>query len=135
MKAQFDAALPSPSSARLPKKWPHSVSEGDSTVKIYRESTVISGTTYPSYLVSYFANGKRQRRRFADFTKASSEAQKIAEQKAQGAVGAGALTAAFIAEENIETNDFGASAPGPATSPDASWKYPLPPGTVACAVK
>lgn len=94
MKAQFDAALPSPSSARLPKKWPHSVSEGDSTVKIYRESTVISGTTYPSYLVSYFANGKRQRRRFADFTKASSEAQKIAEQKAQGAVGAGALTAA-----------------------------------------
>ena len=51
------------------------------------------------------------------------------------AAAAGALTAAFIAEENIETNDFGASAPGPATSPDASWKYPLPPGTVACAVK
>jgi hypothetical protein len=90
-----DAPSPDTSdSVRLPKKWPHTVSDGDATVKIYRESTVIRGSTYQSYLISYFANGKRQRRRFAAFADASREAKKIAGQKAQGAVGAGALTAA-----------------------------------------
>ncbi len=63
-------------------------------MKIYRESTAIRGTTYQSYLISYFANGKRQRRRFADFAEANREAKKVATQKAQGALGAGALTAA-----------------------------------------
>ena len=96
MNTQVDADLPPATiePVRLPRKWPHAVSEGDSTVKIYRESTVIRGTKYPSYLLSYFANGKRQRRRFGDFAEANREAKTIAEQKAQGAVGAGALTAA-----------------------------------------
>ena len=69
MNVQIDAATSpahSPAPVRLPKKWPHSVSEGDSIVKIYRESTVIRGTKYSRYLLSYFANGKRERRRFAD---------------------------------------------------------------------
>ena len=47
-----------------------------------------------------------------------------------------ALTAAFTADVKIETNDFGASTPGVAAAcPDKSWKYPLPPGTVAWVEK
>ena len=72
---------------RLPKKWPHVVSEGDAVVKIYRESTVIRGTKSQSYLLSYFANGTRQRRRFAEFADASREARKVAERKSQGTLG------------------------------------------------
>jgi hypothetical protein len=43
--------------------------------------------------LSYYANDKRQLRRFVDFGKASAEAGRIAEQKAQGALGAAALSA------------------------------------------
>jgi integrase len=96
MNAHLDADSPAaaPDTVRLPSKWPHVVSEGDSAVKIYRDYTIVRGTKYRSYLISYFASGKRQRRRFAEFTDAHREATKIAEQKAQGALGAGALTAA-----------------------------------------
>jgi hypothetical protein len=44
--------------------------------------------------LSYYANGKRQIRRFVDFAKASTEATRIAEQKAEGVLGAAALSAA-----------------------------------------
>jgi integrase len=78
---------------RLPKSWPHEVSAGDVTVKIYRTQTSVRGETYRTYTLSYFANGKHQRKQFADFSQASGEATQIAEQKAHGSLGAAALSA------------------------------------------
>jgi hypothetical protein len=78
---------------------------------------VIRGTRYQSYLISYFANRKRQRRRFGDFADASREAKRIATQKAQGAVG-GALTAANrVALEQALTMFAGNEGPNKATAP------------------
>ncbi len=48
----------------------------------------VRGENFQSFLLSYYANGKRQLRRFVDFSKASEEATRIAEQKANGALGA-----------------------------------------------
>lgn len=81
-------------SVRLPKTWPHIVSEGDVAVKIYKNKGNVRGKNFPTFLLSYYAGGRRQLRRFLDFSKASAEARRIAEQKAEGALGAAALTAA-----------------------------------------
>lgn len=82
-----------PKSVRLPKSWPHAVEAGDVSVKIYRNKGNVRGQNFTSFAVSYYANGKRQLRRFTDFGKAKSAAEKIAGQKAQGSLGAAALTA------------------------------------------
>lgn len=81
-------------SSRLPKTWPHSVNCGDVRVKIYRTTSLVRGKTYPTFTLSYFANGHRQRRQFTQFNEAKREALRIAEQKAQGALGAAGLSAA-----------------------------------------
>ena len=61
--------------------------------KIYKNKGHVRGENFQTFLLSYYANGKRQLRRFVDFPKASEEAARIAEQKAQGALGAAALSA------------------------------------------
>src|SRR5271170_4602815 len=78
---------------RLPKTWPHVIRNGDVAVKIYKNKGNVRGENFPTFLLSYYASGKRQLRRFMDFDKASAEATRIAEQKAQGALGAAALSA------------------------------------------
>ena len=47
---------------------------------------MFAATISPTFLLSYYASGKRQLRRFMDFTKASNAATLIAQQKAQGAL-------------------------------------------------
>ena len=96
MKSNLSANPLAPESkpVRLPKTWPHVIRNGDVAVKIYKNKGNVRGENFPTFLLSYYANGKRQLRRFMDFTKASAEATRIAEQKAQGALGAGALSAA-----------------------------------------
>jgi hypothetical protein len=79
---------------RLPKTWPHVIRNGDVAVKIYKNKGSVRGETFPTFLLSYYASGKRQLRRFMDFTKASNAATLIAEQKVQGALGAAGLSAA-----------------------------------------
>src|SRR5208337_909493 len=88
-----DSAVPEPKPVRLPKTWPLVIRNGDVAVKIYKNKGHVRGENFPTFLLSYYANGKRQLRRFVDFTKASTEATRIAEQKAQGALGAAALSA------------------------------------------
>jgi hypothetical protein len=78
---------------RLPKAWPHVIRNGDVAVKIYKNKGSVRGENFRTFLLSYYANGKRQLRRFMDFSKASEEATRIAEQKAEGALGAAALSA------------------------------------------
>ena len=78
---------------RMPKTWPHVIRNGDVAVKIYKNKGHIRGENFPTFLLSYYASGKRQLRRFMDFAKASEEATRIAMQKAQGALGAAALSA------------------------------------------
>jgi len=85
---------PRSKSARVPKTWPHVVRNGDVAVKIYKNKGNVRGENFPTFLLSYYANGKRQLRRFMDFTKASNAATLIAQQKAQGALGAAGLSAA-----------------------------------------
>ena len=96
MKSNLDANPISPKSkpVRLPKKWPHTIRNGDVAVKIYKSKGNVRGENFPTFLLSYYANGKRQLRRFMDFTKASNAATLIAQQKAEGALGAAALSAA-----------------------------------------
>lgn len=86
-------SLAAPAPARKPKAWPLVVRSGDCEVKIYHTPTTVRGQAYDSYTLSYFANGKRIRSRFSDFSTAKLKATLIAEQKAQGALGAAALTA------------------------------------------
>src|ERR1019366_3421560 len=83
-----------PKPVRLPKTWPHVIRNGDVAVKIYKNKGNVRGENFPTFLLSYYASGKRQLRRFMDFTKASNAATLIAEQKSQGALGAAALSAA-----------------------------------------
>jgi integrase len=87
------SVAPELKSVRLPKTWPHIIRNGDVAVKIYKNKGHVRGENFPTFLLSYYANGKRQLRRFMDFAKASAEATRIAEQKAQGALGAAALSA------------------------------------------
>ncbi|HVY68622.1 MAG TPA: tyrosine-type recombinase/integrase [Verrucomicrobiae bacterium] len=95
MKASHSPELPTPEakSPRLPAKWPHVVRNGDVTVKIYKNKGNVRGENFQTFLLSYYANGKRQLRRFVDFAKANEEASRVAKQKAQGALGAAALSA------------------------------------------
>lgn len=79
---------------RLPKSWPHVIRNGDVAVKIYKNKGNVRGENFPTFLLSYYASGERQLRRFMDFTKASNAATLIAQQKAQGALGAAGLSAA-----------------------------------------
>ena len=58
--------------ARLPKSWPHVIRNGDVAVKIYRNKGNVRGENFPTFLLSYYAGGKRRLRRFMDFTKASA---------------------------------------------------------------
>lgn len=78
---------------RLPKSWPHVIRNGDVAVKIYKNKGHVRGENFPTFLLSYYAGGKRQLRRFVDYAKAKAAADKIAGEKAQGALGAAALTA------------------------------------------
>ncbi|MHB9009827.1 MAG: tyrosine-type recombinase/integrase [Limisphaerales bacterium] len=82
-----------PKSPRLPSQWPHSVGQGDVKVRIYREKTLVRGKAYDTFLLAFYANGKRQRTRFTEFAKAEAEARRIAHQKSQGALGAAAMSA------------------------------------------
>jgi integrase len=95
MKSNLNVISPSSESkpARLPKKWPHVIRNGDVAVKIYKNRGNVRGENFQSFLLSYYANGTRQLRRFVNFNKANAEATRIAEQKAQGALGAAALSA------------------------------------------
>ena len=95
MKSDLSSnSLPAESKpVRLPKAWPHVIRNGDVAVKIYKNKGHIRGENFQTFLLSYYANGKRQLRRFMDFSKASEEATRIAEQKAEGALGAAALSA------------------------------------------
>jgi integrase len=88
-----NSLAPESKAVRLPKTWPHVIRNGDVAVKIYKNKGHVRGENFPTFLLSYYASGKRQLRRFVDFTKASAEATRIAEQKAQGALGAAALSA------------------------------------------
>jgi len=78
---------------RLPKTWPHVIRSGDVAAKIYKNKGIARGENFQTFLLSYYANGKRPLRRFMDFSKASEEATSIAQQKAEGALGAAALNA------------------------------------------
>lgn len=82
-----------PPPVRLPKTWPHVIRNGDVAVKIYKNQGHVRGENFPSFLLSYYASGKRQLRRFTDFTKASNAAILVAQQKAEGALGAAGLSA------------------------------------------
>jgi integrase len=94
MKSEIgDTSVSTESEAvRLPKKWPHAIRNGDVAVKIYRNNGHVRGKNFRTFVVSYYANGQRQLRRFTDFTSANAEADRIATQKAQGTLGAAALT-------------------------------------------
>lgn len=89
-----DSIPPESKSVRLPKTWPHIIRNGDVAVKIYKNKGHVRGENFPTFLLSYYASGKRQLRRFMNFNLANAEAVRIAEQKAQGALGAAALSAA-----------------------------------------
>jgi hypothetical protein len=43
-------------------------------VKIYKNKGNVRGEDFPTFLLSYYASGKRQLRRFMDFAKASNAA-------------------------------------------------------------
>ena len=45
---------------RLPQKWPHTIRCGDVAVKICKNQGNVRGENFQSYVVSYYANGKRQ---------------------------------------------------------------------------
>jgi integrase len=79
-------------SVRLPKTWPHVIRNGDVTVKIYKNNGHVRGKNFRTFVVSYYANGRRQLRRFTEFADAFSEADRIATQKAQGTLGVAALS-------------------------------------------
>ena len=64
-------------SVRLPKTWPHVIRNGDVAVKIYKNKGHIRGENFQTFLLSYYASGKRQLRRFVDFAKASTEATRL----------------------------------------------------------
>ena len=86
MKTNLSPASPpaATKAVRLPKTWPHVIRNGDVAVKIYKNKGHVRGENFQTFLVSYYASGKRQLRRFVDFAKASAAATKVAEQKAQG---------------------------------------------------
>jgi hypothetical protein len=69
-----DLILPKSKPARLPKTWPHVVRNGDVAVKIYKNNGHVRGKNFPTFLLSYYAGGKRQLRRFMDFAQANAEA-------------------------------------------------------------
>src|ERR1039458_6483477 len=94
LNLNLDSPALEPKPARLPKTWPHVIRNGDVAVKIYKNKGNVRDENFQTFLLSYYANGKRQLRRFVGFPRASAEAVRIAEQKAQGALGAAALTAA-----------------------------------------
>jgi len=73
MESNFDAisAAPELKPVRLPKTWPHVIRNGDVAVKIYKNQGNVRGENFPTFLLSYYANGKRQLRRFVDFKKSS----------------------------------------------------------------
>lgn len=110
VEGDFRAIKPKP--IRLPRTWPFEVQNGDCVARIYKHTVSIKRKKknqneaaktdeYETFLLAYYANGKRQRRRFMDFAKAKAEAERITEQKAQGALGAAALSpAARVALEN-----------------------------------
>lgn len=88
MKAQVAPSLKavrppsSPSSKRPRRKAKYLARRGDSEVSVYETPVTVRGSTYESFTVSFYAQGKRQRRRFKDFPEAKLEADRIAEQKA-----------------------------------------------------
>lgn len=83
---------PKAKSIRLPKSWPHVIRNGDVSVKIYRNNGNVRGRNFRTFVVSYYANGQRQLRRFTEFAVAYAEADRVATQKAQGTLGAAALS-------------------------------------------
>ena len=89
-----NSVIPESKPVRLPKTWPHVIRNGDVAVKIYKNKGNVRGQNFPTFLLSYYASGKRQLRRFIDFTKASNAATIIAQQKAEGALGAAGMSAA-----------------------------------------
>src|SRR5262249_53994687 len=96
MNVHVDPVTSAPKRKRipLPRTWPHVVGKGDVQVRIYRNKGHVRGKNFTTYALSYYANGKRQLRRFMDFASANREADTVSAQKAQGALGAGALTPA-----------------------------------------
>lgn len=83
---------------RMPSKWPVEISNGDAVAKIYKHTVSIEREKktdrYRTFLVTFYSGGKRQRRRFMDFGKAKALANQVTAQKAQGALGAAALSPA-----------------------------------------
>jgi hypothetical protein len=75
-----------------PREWPHVIRNGDVAVKIYRNNGHVRGRNFRTFVVSYYANGARQLRRFTDFASANAAADRIANEKAQGSLGAAALS-------------------------------------------
>jgi integrase len=110
MITQIEAEAQPPESkpVRTPTKWPFEVRNGDCVAKIYKHTVSIKRAKktddYKTFLLTYYSGGKRQRRRFMDFAKAKKEADRVTEQKAQGALGAAALSpAARVALEEALT--------------------------------
>jgi hypothetical protein len=58
---------PEPKRVLLPKTWPHVIRNGDVMVKIYKNQGHVRGENFQTFLLSYYASGKRQSRRFMDF--------------------------------------------------------------------
>lgn len=77
---------------RLPKEWPHVIRNGDVAIKIYRNNGHVRGRNFRTFVVSYYANGARQLRRFTDFADAHAAAYRAADEKAQGSLGAAAFS-------------------------------------------
>jgi hypothetical protein len=86
-QVQPDAPTAEPRRVRLPKTWPVEIRNRDAIAKIYKAPTIVRGEKYRTFFLSYSANAKRQHRRFMVFAKAKQEADRVTEQKAQGAPG------------------------------------------------
>jgi integrase len=85
-------AIPRPRARARDKRQAAYVSRsGDTDIPVYASKVRVRGKTYTSFVLAYYANGKRQRRRFPTLAQAKVEADLIAGQKAQGALGASAL--------------------------------------------
>ena len=62
------------SSSRKADKFPISVRQGSSVVKIYATSITVKGTAYNQFTVSYYLGSRRVRQSFSDLDRAKTEA-------------------------------------------------------------
>lgn len=80
------------------KKSAETITHKGQSLKLYRTEQTKGGKTYVTFTLAYIANGRRQRKSFADESKARAEAKSIAEQLAKGSGHAAILTAGDVAD-------------------------------------